>query len=71
MEYSSRGPEAQTYVQIKEHKINALALKEKKTSCGWSCAKLAFSLSLDQDLAKWRIVHVCSQVRCRDQKIES
>ena len=30
MEYLSKGPEAQTYVQIKEHKINALALKEKK-----------------------------------------
>ena len=29
MEYLSKGPEAQTYVQIKEHKINALALKEK------------------------------------------
>ena len=31
MEYLSRGPEAQTYVQIKEHKINALALKGKKS----------------------------------------
>ena len=30
MEYLSKGPEAQTYVQIKEHKINALALKGKK-----------------------------------------
>ena len=31
MEYLSKGPEAQTYVQIKEHKINALALKGKKS----------------------------------------
>ena len=33
MEYLSKGPEAQTYVQIKEHKINALALKEKNKLC--------------------------------------
>ena len=44
---------------------------KEKTSCGWSCAKLTFSLSLDLDLARGRFVHVCSKVRSTDQKIET
>ena len=36
-----------------------------KTSCGWSCAKLIFSLCFGLDIDREKFVPVCSRVRSK------
>ena len=59
------------YSYLVQSTTQANNLAKRKTSCGWSCAKLMFSLCYGLDIDRWKFVPLCSKVRSKVRSKDS